>query len=355
MRKLSYRHKLRLWRILKRLGITVLILAVLMIFFLIFMQRYVVYTSDGAHIDLTRTTLDIPVSQQNSPASPPSNSLGKVDIIYKDNAETADAKLKQLKGVYITTDMLRTNPSLVLKTVKALDNTNAIMIDVKDNKGNFYYNTEISGTKKANTDTLDELITYLTRNGYPMIARIPAFADSHFAEEHQDLALSVEDGSLWVDKDENYWLNPEKATALSYSEQICKELSSLGFQEVVFNDFYFPTSGSIIYTSNLTRSELIASAAKELENAFTGSNLTISFCTSDTAFPVDSSSGRLYVPDASGANVDRIIASMESTVTNPTTQVVFLSNSRDTRFDSYGLLRPLLMEDTADVDSSDAE
>ena len=352
MRKLSYRHRRRLKRAAKWIGIVFLILAVLTVFFLIYLQRYVVYTSEGAKLDFEHSTLDIPVNE-NTDEDPESHKIpGHVEIEIKDNEQTADGKLKQLKGVYITIDMLRGNPELVMETVRSLDNSNAVMIDVKDDKGNFYYNTEITGMKKANTDALNELIPYLKRNGYTMIARIPAFADTNYASSHPELALCVEGGSeseLWVDDNDNNWLSPEKTIVLSYQEQICKELSSLGFQEVVFNDFYFPTSGTIIYTSNLTRSELIASAAKELQSAFTGSNLTISFCTSDTGFPVDASSGRIYIPDVSGANVDKIIASLSNTVNNLNTQVIFLSDSRDTRFDAYGTLRPLLYESSVDI------
>ncbi len=312
-----------------------------MIFLLIYMQRYIVYTSDGAHLDFSRTTLDIPLYDSDAAVENEHSGLGKVEIIYEDEGEISDGKLKQLNGVYITVDMLRNHPEQVLDEVKLLDNTSAVMIDVKDPQGKFYYNTTIAGSTKANTRALDELIAYLNRNGLPMIARIPAYADSSFAQEHPEYALRVDDDVLWTDEDGNYWLNPALSTVLSYQEQICKELSSLGFREVVFDGFLYPASGSIIYTSNLTRSELIAAAAQELESAFADSNLTISFCTTDTAFPVDSANGRLYIPDASGASVDRIIASMENTVANPATQVVFLSDSRDTRFDAYGLLRPL--------------
>lgn len=348
MRKLSYRHRRRLKQLGKWIGVGILILAVLMVFFLIYMQRYVVYTSEGARLDLDRTTLDIPVRDADSQDPETRKKLEHVEIEYKDNEQTVDGKLKQIKGVYITIDMLRNNPDLVLETVRTLDNSNAVMIDVKDDKGNFYYNTEITGMKKANTDALDELIAYLTRNGFLMIARIPAFADTNYARSHPELALHVTEQDLWTDENDNNWLSPEKPIVLSYQEQICKELSSLGFQEVVFNDFYFPTSGAIIYTSNLTRSELIADAARELQDAFTGSNLTISFCTADTAFPV--SSGRLYVPNATGANADKIIASLSNTVNSTETQVVFLSDSRDTRFEAYGALRPLLYEASVDID-----
>lgn len=348
MRKLSYRNKMRIKKALKALILTALILAVCFVFLLIFMQRYVVYSSDGAHLDFSRTSLDIPLNQSQDTGKP-AGGIRDVEIVYPDDVEAADGKLKQLNGVYVTVEMLRSNPQLVLEEIKALDNTNAILIDVKDNSGNFYYSTNIAGAPKANTTALDELIAYLTRNGYPMIARIPSFADSSFALEHPDYALSIDGGALWVDEAGSYWLNPELPTVLSYQEQICKELSSMGFQEVVFDDFFFPTSGSIVYTSNLTRAELITAAARELESAFTGSNLTISFCTTDTAFPVDSANGRIYIPDASGANVDRIIASMSNTVANPSAQVVFLSDSRDTRFEAYGTLRPALMDAAADI------
>lgn len=348
--KLSYRHKLRLQRALKALGITVLVLCAIMIFFLIFLQRYVVYTSDGAHLDFSRSTLDIAINEDNASGEKPNSGLSNVEIEIKNDEQSADGKLKQLSGVYITIDMIRNEPVQILENIKKLDNTNAVMIDVKDAKGNFYYNTSIADTKKANTDAVDELISYLTRNGYPMIARIPAFTDSYFAENNRELALEMDDGTLWSDEEGNYWLNPEKSTVISYQEQICKELSSLGFQEVVFDSFSFPASGSIVYTSNMTRAELITSAAREMENAFAGSNLTISFCTTDTAFPVDSAFGRIYIPDASGANVDRILSSLKDTVNNIATQVVFLSDSRDTRFEACGILRPLIMEASVDID-----
>ena len=350
MRKLSYRSRLRLRRILKRAALVLVILIALAVCTLVYLQRYVVYTTDGAHLDFSRSNESIETAEPDA-AESELPIPEQVEITYAEQDETT-AKLKQINGYYITCEMLRTQPEQVMEALRSIDNSNAIMLDLKDNSGTFYYSTHIAGasTGTANTAVVDELISYLNRNGYTMIARIPAFADSDFAAAHNDYALAIEGGALWTDETGNYWLDPEKPTVLSYLEQICKELSSLGFHEVVFNDFMFPTSGAIVYTGSLTRAELIASAAKEIENAFRGSNLIISFCTTDTAFPVDADAGRIYVPNASGANVDKLIGSMTGTVADPQTQVVFLSNSRDTRFDSYGTLRPLLTTTQASID-----
>ena len=100
MRRLSYRHKRRLLKALKVLGLSVLILAVLMVFLLIYMQRYIVYTSDGAHLDFSRTTLEIPLSEGTDIRPESDSGLGEVEIVYMDEVEATEGKLKQLNGVY---------------------------------------------------------------------------------------------------------------------------------------------------------------------------------------------------------------------------------------------------------------
>ena len=94
-----------------------------MVFLLIYMQRYIVYTSDGAHLDFSRTTLEIPLSEGTDIRPESDSGLGEVEIVYMDEVEATEGKLKQLNGVYITTDMLRSNPQLLLEGLKELDNT----------------------------------------------------------------------------------------------------------------------------------------------------------------------------------------------------------------------------------------
>ena len=122
--------------------------------------------------------------------------------------------------------------------------------------------------------------------------------------------------------------------------QITRELATLGFSEVAFSDFRFPVSSNIYYESDKTTAELIKNAAQQLTNFFKGSNVMVSFLVNDTQFPVVACNGRLYVTEADGSKIERFTQAYGSSRT--LTELVFLANSRDTRFDEIAVLRPLL-------------
>lgn len=352
MRKLSYRHKVRLKKIAKISLIALAALILVVSFYLIYLQRHVVYHRDGVALDFEQHTDTIPISDgsdaaQNTPVLP------QVEIDYVDDGSRVGA-LTQVTGYYISANMLVNHTEAVADALQQLTEPCWIMIDLKNPSGNFYYSTQITGADTAATDTeaVDEILRDLKTRGFKLIARIPAFADSAFALEHQETALQMSSGVLWTDSDGIYWLDPANSLVQDYLQQICKELSSLGFSEVVFEDFYFPTSGNISYDSTLTKSEIIDGVANDMKNAFAASNLTISFCTDEATFALSSVSGRLYFTNSSGANLETIANAASNIVVDPVSQVVFLTDSHDTRYDTYSLLRPLV--DTEKLESEAA-
>ena len=342
MRKLSYRNKVRLKKIAK---ISLIVLAVLILVssvYIIYLQRHVVYHPDGVTIDFTQHTDTIPIADPSEQAQHTPN-LPQVQIEYVDDGSWVGA-LTQISGYYISADMLVNHTEAVADALQTLTEPCWIMIDLKNPSGNFYYSTQITGANTAAIDTaaVDSIIRDLKTRGFKLIARIPAFADSAFALEHTETALPMANGALWVDADGGYWLDPANSLVQDYLQQICKELSSLGFAEVVFEDFYFPTSGNIVYDSTLTKTEIIDEVAANIKNAFAASNLTISFCTDEATFALSSARGRLYFNNSSGSNLETIVSAASQIVVDPVSQVVFLTDSRDTRYDAYGLLRPLV-------------
>ena len=53
-------------------------------------------------------------------------------------------------------------------------------------------------------------------------------------------------------------------------------------------------------------------------------------------------SDRVYLVTSDGASVADLVESVKEPLDDPAAQIVFITASRDTRFDGYGILRPLI-------------
>ena len=334
MRTISYRTRQRVSKSLKITLIVLACLLALLIILVIYLGRFVVYSPDGTYLDFDRSTaLDVQIPPQTEPKS---DALPAVSIVYADPSSQKDETV--LTGYYIDYDMLK-QPARTIEAVKALPAPCTVLIDLKSGNGSFYYASNITGAKLADADLdmIEELLSYLKTNGFTMIARLKTFQDTAFAEANPDCGIRKKNTDLWVGGS-NYWLQPDNETVISYLKQIARELSGKGFREIVFDDFYFPESGQIVYTSEKTRSELIADTARELLNFFSSSNIMISF--GNPAFDFSVEDSHVFISGVDGSGVNTTVNSYPG-LKDPAAQIVFLTGSRDTRFEGYQVLRPL--------------
>lgn len=338
MLRIPYRNKLLLKKLLRIALIVLAVLLILSIVLLLYFEPYIIYDRDGAHLSLDSDAAQSLSVSESAPRPTIENPL----IIY-DTTAPAQKTIAELGGYYITTAMLQ-DPEAVFEAVKKIEQPCAVMLELKSIFGNFYYSSSITGTQRADVDIarIDELITYLVDQDFYLIAVIPAFCDPAFALENQSCGLPLSSGALWMDGNGCYWLDPANETVQSYLMQIARELSGMGFREIAFSEFRFPESNSIVYSSDKTSTEILRETASELTSFFTGSNLTISFETEATDFPVDACTGRLYIPNVDGSQVERYVQ-LYGTSTS-LSELVFLATSRDTRFENQAILRPLLTE-----------
>lgn len=335
MRRITYRQKLYLKKTLKILGILLAVVVIGVVVFLQCVERYVVYTADGAVIDYSRSAQDLQVVPQTPTAAttPP-----QVEISYE-AARPADVDTL-VKGVWVSSNRLDDVEALSAQLL-SLDSEQSILLELKDTSGNFYYDTAIEDAPKADIDTeaVSQMIAQLRSNGYNLIALVPAFCDYSFALSNQLCALSTEDGVLWADADNCYWLDPADETVTDYLRQIANELSGMGFTEVVFEDFEFPSSSEIDYDADQSPAQVITQAVGTLTGHFAGSKLTVSFATADTDFPTEDLGGRLYIENVDTAQLEQYIVGYSNL--DAQTQLVFLTNSKDPRFDNYSTLAAL--------------
>ena len=327
---------------LKRAGIgllIVLLVALLVgIFWFIWLGRFVVYTRDeGAKLDMS-------LSEEFAPGVPgKAPEKQEVSIYYNEgaNALNTSRELTRISGYYADRDALMKGADKVLAQIKALEPNTPVMVDVKNSKGAFFYSSTVNSKRdgKINTVAMDQLIDYLRTSNTYAIARLPALRDYEYGLHHVSDGLPMKGGYLWVDRSDGYyyWLNPRSQGTITHLISIVTELRSLGFDEVVFDYFYFPDTEDIVF--NHDKEESLAAAAKTLVTACSTDSFTLSFVGQDPSFPLPEGRTRLYLSGASAAQVDSV--AQQTGLKDPATHLVFLTEVHDTRFDTYSVLRPL--------------
>lgn len=323
---------------LKRLGIGLLILAIVAVVASLYLfadlEQYVVYTRSGAKLDFSRTNKNL--TGQMAVRKP----IEPVKIYYHDGVETEEKnkEMTQLIGYYVTAEELETDLEAVREQIKALPAKTPIMIDVKSIYGNFFYSSAVSENRNDDIDTaaMDSLIQELSQSGCYAIARLPALRDMLYGLHHVEDGLPVAAGYLWMDSEGCYWLNPKSDGTLVYLANIANELKRLGFDEVVFTDFYFPETESIVF--NHDKQQALADAAKTLVNACANDQFTVSFAV-NTYFAAPDGRSRMYLENAAAADAQTLAEQFG--FADPHVRVVFQTTIHDTRFEDYSVLRPI--------------
>ena len=340
MRLFSYRNKRRAKLALIVLAVILGVFAVFCICRFIYLQRFLVYTGDSVRLDYDQSLEKSPATQV--PEWDPST----VEIVTKDpvvpTSAAADEPMKPLSGYYITTEMLL-NMDAVTAAMAEQETPQTVMLDLKSIYGNFYYSSGTLGavTSSADIGAIDSLISQLAQQSeLYLVARIASLSDTNFALANQSCGLPLRSGALWMDDHGCYWLDPMADTVQEYLVSIAQELAAMGFDEVVFDDFRIPQSGNIVYQSELSREEAAAEAAKAIRALLENTPIRVSFNSSNAG--VAESSDRIYLVTEDGSAVAGLVESLQGSLEDPAAQIVFLTPSRDTRFEGYGILRPLI-------------
>ena len=141
---LTYRTKRRLQRA-GLIGLIVLLVVILAGFcWVIWLERYVVYTREGATLNFEWRE---PVGSGQL-ALPPS--AGETVPIYVNEGMDAidlNRELSQMNGYYIDGDTLQNDVAGARDIVASLPANTAVMVELKSIKGNFYYSTQLDSAK----------------------------------------------------------------------------------------------------------------------------------------------------------------------------------------------------------------
>ena len=342
---IPYRTRLRLQRI-GVVALFVLLMLVLAWFcWVLWLERYVIYTDDGAVIDF-----EISSERLSGVEAKPPVSDHTVDIYFNEgeNAIETQTELTQMAGYFITIDDLVKDMSGIREKLLSLPTGTPVMMDMKNRYGYFYYPSELEGVQfpsSVSVDAVADMIKELQMRGLYLIAKVPAYRDYLFGLNNVSCGLPVKGGYLWMEPGTNcYWLNPASEGTMTYLMQQILEIKSKGFDEVILGDFRFPDTNAIVFNSS--RREALQTAAAKLVETCGTDRFAISFCVSDPAVALPAGRCRMYLEGVSAA--DAKIMAEQTLLTDLPIRLAFITDLKDTRFDEYGVLRPLTSAELED-------
>ncbi len=338
MRYISYRSRLKLRKILLILAVTLGVLIAVTAGLFIYLRRYVVYTSEGARLDFSGEmggADSVPELYQELSRPVPNATLVKDTGSSEENARTP----AKLRGCYVDSVML-SDLDAVRDAILELEEPAAVLLDVRSIYGNYYYTSRLTGAESSSqvdTTAMEHLIRELASDpDLYLIARLPAFRNSAFALTHQECGLAVSGGALWMDRDGCYWLDPANEQVISHLKAVVRELAGLGFREVVFDDFQFPFYAPLVYSGD--GAAAVKKAAELLQTEFADTDIWVSLETSDPELAAHAV--RVYQEGSNGSEAAALIGTLSGVYDTAGERIVFLTDSRDTRFDVCGVLRP---------------
>ncbi len=343
---IPYRTK----RVLNTVKNIVMILLILFIAawlcWVVWLQRYVVYTDNGATLDFSRSANDV---VGEIPTPPVANE--DIPIYYNEGADAVDIhnELTQLSGYYITSDMFQNDMDNVMIQVQRLPAGTPIMIDMKGPFGSFFYNSKLTEaviSQSTDIAAVQKLVDKLHSLGFYTIARVSAFRDRTFGNNHVSSGLyMLSRAGLWMDQGGMYWLDPTNATTTNWISSVVLELKGLGFDEVLLADFRFPASDKYIFNGD--KAAALKAAANTIMSACGSSDFCVSFCVEDPAFELPEGRCRIYLENVDAGSIGAKAAAV--TFEDPEIRLVFLSETGDTRFDQYGVMRSLYVAEEVEA------
>jgi hypothetical protein len=129
---------------------------------------------------------------------------------------------------------------------------NAVVIDVKGDRGLIPYRTEVPAALAAGAQgpviikDFEAQLASFKAQGIYTIARIVVFKDNVLANHRKDLAIiDTRTRRPWIDNEKLAWVDPFREEVWDYVIAIAKEAAAKGFDEIQFDYVRFPTDGKL--------------------------------------------------------------------------------------------------------------
>lgn len=152
---------------------------------------------------------------------------------------------------------------------------NSLVIDVKGDRGMIAYPsaiplaTEVDAQKIITVKDLKGLLTSLREKGIYTIARIVTFKDNLLVSARPDLAVKMQNGTVWHDREHLAWADPFKQEVRDYNIAVAVEAAQNGFDEIQFDYLRFPDARGLAFSMPNTEKNRVRAIVAFLQKAKT--------------------------------------------------------------------------------------
>ena len=235
----AYRGRNRGRTVLKVLIVVLLILLALGVGALIWLDGHVVYSADGVTIDLPSFLHGQQPEQESMQVT-----VTTPTPVPPTPTPTPEPE-EPFRGVMLPTSALTDGTALA--QVEAAG-ANAAIFDMKTDGGQLGYVSSLplavqTGATAAG-ESLNDAIRKLNDGDVYTVARISCLRDNIVPRAEMPLALHTNAGN-WRDWGDYRWLSPFNEQAVDYVCGVCRELAGLGFDEILLDNWAFPTQGEL--------------------------------------------------------------------------------------------------------------
>ena len=258
----GYRGRRTVTDILRFIAIALAVVVVLAIAGVIYLQRYVVYTDEGANLELPPFLQILRQSGEEEPAG--STSLpdpGSLSIIEQDpSGSQPEPGQDEQNGQEKAGLALQLSVNEVVNGTAAvrLEEAGAgtLVLEVKDQLGRLSWQSEQAVAQWSGVNgqqAVGDALKAWNQGDVYTVARVHCFQDDMVPYYNNNLALR------WAGYDWNWrddlglrWTSPAKEEAQAYIAALCGELAAMGFDEIVLEECHFPIQGGL---ENIRRGE----------------------------------------------------------------------------------------------------
>ncbi len=242
-----------------RLVVIILLAVVLMSAFLVF--RCLTFDENGAHVidrygvlaaeGSSAGLVDYSQYANGSGASAATDDAdsGKQEKKTTKKTQTSGTTASSLRAMTVSAEELVNDDTVYqqLLSLKAQGTLNAIIVDLKTSDG--WLCTEVttsavdtSAVTAEYADGFSTRVAQMKKAGLRVIGRITCFRDDMATRQNSNLSCWYSSvGTNWLDENNHRWLDPTNSTAVQYLADIVTAGVSSGCDELVLDEFCFPT------------------------------------------------------------------------------------------------------------------